>query len=103
MSDPRPVNPLQGITLEMMLEHLVERYGWEGLGARIEIRCFTHDPSVPSSLNFSPTGSFSSAAPYAIALANVVIGSLSHFPSIITIRWSPSATVYDGSRLMCRK
>jgi uncharacterized protein (DUF2132 family) len=35
-----------------MVEHLVERYGWEGLGVRIEIRCFTHDPSVQSSLKF---------------------------------------------------
>ncbi|HEV7992139.1 MAG TPA: VF530 family protein [Gemmatimonadaceae bacterium] len=52
MSDPPRVDPLQGITLEMMIEHLVERYGWEGLGARIDIRCFTHDPSVPTSLNF---------------------------------------------------
>jgi uncharacterized protein (DUF2132 family) len=52
MSDPRPVDPLQGITLKTMVEHLVARYGWEGLGARIDIRCFTHDPSVPSSLKF---------------------------------------------------
>jgi uncharacterized protein (DUF2132 family) len=52
MSDPRRVDPLQGITLKAMVEHLVERYGWEGLGARIDIRCFTHDPSVPSSLKF---------------------------------------------------
>lgn len=35
-----------------MIEHLVERYEWEGLGKRIEIRCFTHDPSVTSSLKF---------------------------------------------------
>jgi len=35
-----------------MVEHLVERYGWEGLGARIDIRCFTQDPSVQSSLKF---------------------------------------------------
>jgi uncharacterized protein (DUF2132 family) len=51
MSDRR-VDPLQGITLEMMVEHLVERYGWDGLGSRIDIRCFTHDPSVRSSLKF---------------------------------------------------
>jgi uncharacterized protein (DUF2132 family) len=48
----RPVDPLHGVTLEMMVTHLVDRYGWEGLGARIEIRCFTHDPSVGSSLKF---------------------------------------------------
>ena len=49
---PRPVDPLHGVTLQMMIEHLVERYGWEGLGERIDIRCFTHDPSVSSSLKF---------------------------------------------------
>ena len=52
MSEPRPVDPLHGITLKAMVEHLVERYGWDGLGDRIEIRCFTHDPSVNSSLKF---------------------------------------------------
>jgi uncharacterized protein (DUF2132 family) len=35
-----------------MLEHLVERYGWDGLGTRIAIRSFTHDPSINSSLKF---------------------------------------------------
>ena len=38
--------------LDKVLEHLSERYGWEGLGERIPIRCFTHDPSVMSSLKF---------------------------------------------------
>jgi uncharacterized protein (DUF2132 family) len=52
MSEPRPVDPRQGVTLQAMVEHLVARYGWDGLGARIDIRCFTHDPSVPSSLKF---------------------------------------------------
>ena len=52
MSEARRVDPLQGVTLKAMVEHLVERYGWEGLGARIDIRCFTQDPSVPSSLKF---------------------------------------------------
>lgn len=45
-------DPLHGITLNAMLEHLVERYGWDGLGQRIEIRCFTHEPSINSSLKF---------------------------------------------------
>ena len=35
-----------------LLERLVERYGWEELGNRIQIRCFTHDPSLKSSLKF---------------------------------------------------
>jgi uncharacterized protein (DUF2132 family) len=52
MTDTRGTNVLQGVTLQMMIEHLVERYGWAGLGERIDIRCFTHDPSVNSSLKF---------------------------------------------------
>ena len=52
MSETRRVDPLQGVTLKAMVEHLVERYGWDGLGTRIDIRCFTQDPSVPSSLKF---------------------------------------------------
>lgn len=49
---PRPVDPLHGVTLKAMVEHLVDRYGWDGLGERITINCFTHDPSVNSSLKF---------------------------------------------------
>ena len=49
---PRAPDPLHGVTLKAMVEHLVERYGWPGLGERITIRCFTHDPSVNSSLKF---------------------------------------------------
>jgi uncharacterized protein (DUF2132 family) len=52
MSESRSIDPLHGVTLKAMVEHLVERYGWTGLGERIEIRCFTHDPSVQSSLKF---------------------------------------------------
>ena len=51
-SEGRRADPLHGITLKAMVEHLVERYGWDGLGARIDIRCFTVDPSVTSSLKF---------------------------------------------------
>jgi uncharacterized protein (DUF2132 family) len=52
MSEARGADPLHGVTLQAMLEHLVERYGWEGLGKRIDIRSFTHEPSVASSLKF---------------------------------------------------
>ena len=54
MSSPQdhPRNPLHGITLERMLTELVEHFGWEDLGERIRIRCFTSDPSIPSSLKF---------------------------------------------------
>jgi len=45
-------NPLHGIRLDHILQHLVEFYGWQELGERITIRCFTHDPSIKSSLTF---------------------------------------------------
>ena len=48
----QPKNPLHGITLEVMLNELVAFFGWEELGRRISIRCFTEDPSVASSLTF---------------------------------------------------
>lgn len=43
---------LHGLTLEMILTQLVAHYGWEKLGEIIAIRCFTHDPSIKSSLKF---------------------------------------------------
>ena len=52
MTGQRPIDPLHGVTLKMIVTRLVERYGWEELGRIIEIRCFTHDPSLPSSLKF---------------------------------------------------
>jgi uncharacterized protein (DUF2132 family) len=48
----QPKNPLHGLTLEKIVTELADYYGWEGLGDRINIRCFTHDPSVGSSLKF---------------------------------------------------
>ncbi len=45
-------NPLHGITLEKLLTELVDYYGWEELGSRINIRCFTDNPSIKSSLKF---------------------------------------------------
>lgn len=52
MTSPRSKDPLHGVTLEMIVNHLVARYGWEELGSRIPIRCFQLDPSVKSSLTF---------------------------------------------------
>lgn len=52
MNDHRPKDPLHGITLEKILEHLVGHYGWEKLAGMIAIRCFTNDPSIQSSLKF---------------------------------------------------
>jgi uncharacterized protein (DUF2132 family) len=52
MSDQESKDPLHGITLEMILTQLVERYGWDEMGRIIRIRCFNHDPSIKSSLQF---------------------------------------------------
>ncbi|WDD99423.1 DUF2132 domain-containing protein [Thalassomonas actiniarum] len=48
----QPFNPLHGITLQTIVTELVEHYGFEELGQIIKIRCFTHDPSIKSSLKF---------------------------------------------------
>ncbi|HEY5489619.1 MAG TPA: VF530 family protein [Gemmatimonadaceae bacterium] len=45
-------NPLHGITLERMLNELVEQFGWVRMGRRVRIACFTSDPSIASSLKF---------------------------------------------------
>ncbi|MGJ7497070.1 VF530 family DNA-binding protein [Variovorax sp. RT4R15] len=45
-------NPLHGLTLEAIVTALVAYYGWAGMGERIALRCFTSDPSIPSSLKF---------------------------------------------------
>ncbi len=52
MASEQPKNPLHGVTLSFMLEQLVTHYGWEEMGYMINIRCFTHDPSIKSSLTF---------------------------------------------------
>jgi len=43
---------LQGMTLEAILTDLVAVYGWAEMGRQVNIRCFTHDPSIKSSLKF---------------------------------------------------
>jgi len=43
---------LHGVTLKVIVTQLVEEYGWENLGSRITIKCFTNDPSISSSLKF---------------------------------------------------
>ncbi|AML59541.1 hypothetical protein AXX16_3850 [Serratia rubidaea] len=52
MSAYNPKDPLHGITLEQLLNKLVEYYGWEELADRIRINCFSNDPSIKSSLKF---------------------------------------------------
>jgi len=48
----QPNNPLHGLSLETILIRLEAHYGWVDLGELIDIRCFTHDPSIKSSLKF---------------------------------------------------
>ncbi len=45
-------DPLHGVTLQAMLSRLVDKYGWQELGSRIRIKCFTTNPSIKSSLTF---------------------------------------------------
>ena len=52
MESPQPNNPLHGIKLADIIEQLVEYFGWEEMGRRIDIRCFNYDPSIKSSLAF---------------------------------------------------
>ena len=52
MTGKKPNDPLHGVTLEMILNRLVEYYGWEKMGRMIHIRCFNNDPSIRSSLQF---------------------------------------------------
>lgn len=48
----QPNNPLHGVKLADILEFLVEKYGWEELGMKIDIRSFNNNPSIKSSLKF---------------------------------------------------
>ena len=50
--DNQPYNPLHGITLKTIVTELEQYFGFEALGQEIPIRCFTHDPSIKSSLKF---------------------------------------------------
>lgn len=48
----RKQDPLHGITLKAIVTELEEKYGWKELGELINIKCFTNDPSINSSLKF---------------------------------------------------
>jgi uncharacterized protein (DUF2132 family) len=53
MQDQTPSkDPLHGLTLEKIVTHLYESLGWEELGNQINVKCFTSNPSVQSSLKF---------------------------------------------------
>ena len=47
-----PRDPLHGVTLETVINQLVQRHGWAEMGHRIPIRCFQFNPTVKSSLTF---------------------------------------------------
>lgn len=50
--EPAERPALEGITLAMIVTRLSESLGWEGLAVAVPVRCFTHDPSIKSSLKF---------------------------------------------------
>ncbi len=52
MIDNKHKDPMHGVTLEMILIHLVEIHGWEEMARRIKVNCFTTNPSIRSSLTF---------------------------------------------------
>ncbi len=52
MSEEHKNNPLHGINLKQIMNELVDKYGWDELGQRINIRCFNYDPSINSCLKF---------------------------------------------------
>ena len=52
MTDEHKNNPLHGINLKQIMNELVDQYGWDELGQRINIRCFNYDPSINSCLKF---------------------------------------------------
>ena len=55
MNDTQKNNPLHGLTLETILNQLVDHYSWEKLGQLIDINCFKQDPGIKSSLKFLRT------------------------------------------------
>lgn len=50
--ESQPNNPLHGVKLVAILEHLTQIYTWEELASRININCFKSNPSIKSSLQF---------------------------------------------------
>ncbi len=48
----QPNNPLHGVTLQAILEFLIDRLGFEAMGRAVDVRCFHFEPSLTSSLKF---------------------------------------------------
>jgi uncharacterized protein (DUF2132 family) len=81
MKTEQPNNPLHGITLEKILIHLVEQYGWEEMGQRVNIRCFNIDPSIKSSLTFLRKTPWARAQVEQMYLESLDQQFGNHFPS----------------------
>ncbi len=81
MKTEQPNNPLHGITLEKILIHLVEQYGWEEMGKRVNIRCFNIDPSIKSSLTFLRKTPWARAQVEQLYLESLDQSLGNHFPS----------------------
>ena len=71
VADMQANNPLHGVTLEQILNHLVAKYGWAELGRMIEIRCFNSDPSIKSCLKFLRRTPWARAKVEALYLSSV--------------------------------
>ncbi|MFZ6814515.1 VF530 family DNA-binding protein [Undibacterium sp. Rencai35W] len=52
MNQTKQKPTLEGVTLEAILTHLIALHGWEEMAKQVNIRCFTSDPSIKSSLKF---------------------------------------------------
>ncbi len=52
MENKSSKDPLHGITLQHIVEQLVQFYGFDTLGELIKIKCFNENPSIKSSLTF---------------------------------------------------
>lgn len=52
MEKPLSKDPLHGITLQKIVEKLVDYYGFDTLGELINIKCFKDNPTINSSLTF---------------------------------------------------
>lgn len=52
MAELQPNNPLHGVKLADIVNQLVDEFGWEELSMYINIRCFSHNPTIKSSLKF---------------------------------------------------
>ncbi|MDG1477525.1 MAG: VF530 family protein [Vicingaceae bacterium] len=45
-------HPLHGVKLKEILERVVERYGWDGMAQKVNIRCFKYNPNMKASIGF---------------------------------------------------